>query len=73
MVARQVKTNKYADLSWIGAVYANVDVYRNGALVITTPNDGFYTDKPPKTTTSATYKVCEAGTTVCSNVVTVTW
>src|SRR5574340_1196554 len=73
VVARQVKTNKYADLSWSGAVYANVDVYRNGAFIITTPNDGAYTDKPPKTTTSATYKVCETGTTVCSSVVTVTW
>jgi len=73
VVARQVKTNKYADLTWSGATYASVDVYRNGKVVITTPNDGAYTDKPSKTTTSASYKVCEAGTTVCSNEVTVTW
>ena len=36
-----------------------VDVYRNGALIVTTRNDGFYTDKiggPPPGT--FTYKVC---------------
>jgi hypothetical protein len=69
----KVKTNKYADLAWSGAVSANVDVYRNGTLVTTTPNDGTYTDKPPKSVTSATYKVCEAGTSICSNDVTVSW
>jgi subtilisin family serine protease len=73
VIARQVRTNKYADLSWSGALFANVDVYRNGVFVITTPNDGAYTDKPSKTLTSATYKVCEAGTSICSNEVTVSW
>jgi hypothetical protein len=24
----------------------NVDIYRNGVVVITTANDGFYTDSP---------------------------
>lgn len=71
--ARTAKTNKFADLTWSGATSTNVDVYRNGALVITTLNDGAYTDKVPKTVTSATYKVCEAGTSTCSNEVTVTW
>jgi hypothetical protein len=43
-------------------------------LVDTTSNDGAYTDGPlGKTISSATYKVCEAGTTNCSNEVTVTW
>jgi hypothetical protein len=27
-------------LTWIGATGANVDVYRNGSLLKTTPNDG---------------------------------
>lgn len=71
--ARRVRTNKYADLSWSGAASANVDVYRNSIKVITTPNDGAYTDKPSKTVTSAIYKVCEAGTSTCSNTVTVSW
>jgi hypothetical protein len=43
-------------------------------VVVTTANDGAYTDRPPKTVTSATYTVCEAGTSTCSNdVVNVTW
>jgi PKD repeat protein len=71
--AYKVKGVKSADLTWIGATSTNVDVYRTSALVTTTPNDGAYTDKPPKTVTSATYKVCEAGTSSCSNEVTVTW
>jgi serine protease len=73
VTAYKVKTNKYADLSWSGAISVSVDVYRNGVLVTTTPNDGAYTDKPNKSLTSATYKICETGTTVCSNDVTVSW
>src|SRR5881398_3128990 len=34
-----------ADLTWSGATSNNVDVYRNGARIVTTTNDGFYTDK----------------------------
>ena len=70
---RQVRTNKYADLTWSGATSTNADVYRNGSKVATTPNDGAYTDKPSKTATSVTYKVCEAGTSTCSNIVTASW
>jgi hypothetical protein len=73
VVASQVKTNKYADLTWTGATSANVDVYRTGAVVTTTANDGAYKDKPPKTITTATYQVCEAGTSTCSNEMTVSW
>jgi hypothetical protein len=73
VVARQVRTNKYADLTWSGATSAYVDVYRNGLYVMSAENDGAYTDKPSKTLTSATYKVCEVGTYTCSNEVTVTW
>ena len=47
--AYKVKNTKYADLTWSGAAVANVDVYRNGIKVATTPNDGAYTDKPGKT------------------------
>lgn len=70
---RQVRTNKYADLTWNGATSTNVDVFRNSTRVTTTANDGAYTDKPPKTLTSATYKVCEEGTSICSNSATVSW
>jgi hypothetical protein len=71
--AYKVKTNKFADLTWSGATSSYVDVYRNGVYVITAVNDGMYTDKPSKALTSATYKVCDPGTNICSNEVTVTW
>jgi len=68
---------KYAGLTWSGATSTNVDVYRDGDLVITTPNDGTYidgTDVPlGKGGGSATYQVCEANTANCSNSVFVTW
>jgi subtilisin family serine protease len=65
---------KYADLTWSGATSASVDVYRSGIFVITTDNDGAFTDGPHgKNVNSATYKVCEAGTTTCSNEVAVSW
>jgi subtilisin len=72
VTAYKLKGDKYADLLWSGATATNVDVYRNGAVVVTTANDGAHTDGPlGKGGGSATYKVCEAGT--CSNDVTVTW
>jgi PKD repeat protein len=56
------------DLSWSGAAGANVDVYRNGARITTTANDGAYTDNTRTSGTGTfTYRVCEAGTTTCSN------
>ena len=59
-------------LKWRGATSANIDVYRNGVLVATTPNDGQYDDSTGDTG-QAQYmdRVCEAGTQNCSNTVTV--
>lgn len=63
-----------ADLLWDGANTANVDVYRDGGLIATTANDGFYTDNIDlRGGGSYTYQVCEAGTTTCSNTSTVTF
>lgn len=66
---------KYANLTWGGATSENVDIYRSNELIATMANDGTYRDGPlPKTgSRMATYMVCEAGTTMCSNLVTVTW
>lgn len=72
VLAYKVRTKKYADLTWSGANSANVDVYRDGKRITTTANDGKHTDGPLKIS-SATYKVCEAGTSACSNSVTVSW
>jgi PKD repeat protein len=70
----KVKGTKYADLTWSGATSTSVDVYRNGGVIATTANDGSHTDGPlGKGGGSATYQVCEAGTSTCSNTVSVTW
>ncbi|MFO7893789.1 MAG: S8 family serine peptidase [Longimicrobiales bacterium] len=72
--AYKVRGAQYADLSWSGATSTNVDVYRDGAVVATTANDGEYTDiTGVKGGGSAVYKVCEAGTNTCSNEVTAIW
>jgi subtilisin family serine protease len=71
----KVRGQKYVDLSWVGATSANIDVYRDGSLVITTANDMFYTDGPLGVGGgSNTYQICEAGsTTNCSDEVTWNW
>jgi hypothetical protein len=51
-----------------------VDVYRNAVIIATTENDEAYTDASfGKGGGSATYQVCEAGTSTCSNTVSVAW
>jgi len=62
--ARKVGGNRFVDLTWSGAGGANVDVYRDGVLIVTTANDGAYTDSVGHAT--FVYKVCEQGTQVCS-------
>ena len=72
--AYKVRGAQNADLTWSGATSTNVDIYRDGGLVITTANDGFFTDSTGiKGGGSATYQICEAGTTTCSNLVNVIW
>ena len=72
--AYKSRGTQYADLTWSGTTASNIDVYRDGTLIITTENDGFYADGPiGKGGGSATYQVCEAGTNTCSNAVSVTW
>lgn len=70
-VAKQVsKRTNTARLAWTGATTTSVDIFRNGARFLTTANDGAHNDaKRPKGTD--VYKVCNAGTTICSPDVTV--
>jgi hypothetical protein len=69
---RRLQGQRAAQLSWSGATSNRVDVYRNDALIVTTRNDGLYTDRIGGTGHgSFTYKVCEAGTQTCSNETTV--
>jgi hypothetical protein len=70
----KVRGQRRVDLSWSGATSTNVDVYRNGVVIVTTPNDGFYTDPVGgRGHATYTYRVCEAGTNTCSNDATVTF
>jgi hypothetical protein len=72
VVARKVKNKKYADLSWSGAIGANVEIHRNNVRILaSTPNDGAYTDQPAGKGNTFTYRVCEVGGAKCSNSVTV--
>ena len=61
------------DLIWSGATSANIDIYRNGVVIATVPNNGSYKDfiGARGGNVRDTYKVCEAGTQNCSNEVTV--
>ena len=72
---RKVRGKHTIDLTWSGASGANSDIYRNGALIVTTPNDGAYTDSTGNKGGGAsyTYELCESGTSTCSNTVTVTY
>jgi hypothetical protein len=59
-------------LTWTGATSNNVDVNRNGVVIATVPNTGTHTDSTGDTGRARyTYEVCEAGTSSCSNKVTV--
>jgi len=61
-------------LTWSGATSTDIDVYRDGNLIATTPNDGTYIDSTGDTGRARyTYQVCEAGTQACSNEASVTF
>jgi len=65
-------TKQYMTLDWTGARGTKVDVYRNGPLLTKTPNDGHYVNSRNfQGPASYTYKICETGSTVCSNQATV--
>lgn len=75
----KIRGRQYADLEWSGASsdpLDMVDIYRDGLLLVTTENDGFYIDNINNLGGgSYTYKVCESGSDppVCSNEATVTY
>lgn len=59
---------KYVELDWTGATSSQVDIYRNNSVISTTNNDGNYVYFPPLfVSTNGTYKVCQAGTSICSD------
>lgn len=60
---------KRVELTWSGATGSSVDIYRNGAALTSTANDGLHEDLVVIAGTYR-YRVCNAGTTVCSAEVT---
>ena len=65
----KVKGRQRADLTWSGASSSDVDVFRDGSLIVTTPNDGEYTDIiGARGGGSYDYQICEAQTSACSSV-----
>jgi PKD repeat protein len=70
----KVRGKKRVDLAWSGATAGNVDVFRNGAKIATTVNDGSHTDNiSAKAGGTFRYRVCNTGTTDCSNEAAVTF
>lgn len=65
----KVRGRRKVDLTWSGLTSHQVDIYRNGARIATVPKGATpYTDSVGKKRRgSYTYRVCEAGTSVCSN------
>ncbi len=67
-------TAQYMSLKWSGATSPMVDIYRNGAKLRTTTNDGSDTNgRTFQGTATYAFRVCQAGTTICSNEATVTF
>lgn len=57
--------DKRVSLIWTGATTTTVDIYRNAAKIVTTPNDGAHVDVPESGTYQ--YRLCDLGsTTACS-------
>ncbi|MPZ27079.1 MAG: S8 family serine peptidase [Micromonosporaceae bacterium] len=66
--ARRVRGSHTVDLAWRDATAPQVDIHRDGDLLTTVPNTGSHTDlvfgRGPG---SYTYRVCDAGTSHCSD------
>ncbi|KLN64964.1 hypothetical protein [Vibrio sp. VPAP30] len=64
----KVKGLHKVNLDWSGSEAAIVDIYRDDAIIDTVSNSGFYTDHiNSKGGASYSHKVCETGTSTCSN------
>jgi thermitase len=70
----KVKGVRQADLTWSPTGAGTMDVYRDGALVATTPNDGAHIDViGGRGGGTFTYRVCVSGASTCSANVTVSY
>ena len=65
-------SGRYVHLSWSGMTSTRADVFRNGARVATVANNGAYTDRLARRVHGTfSYRVCAAGTSTCSQSVSV--
>jgi hypothetical protein len=72
--ASKAKGLPVADLNWRGLTSGSVDIYRGSVKVSTTLNDGQYSDTfEARGKVTETYRVCNEGTSTCTNAVTVTF
>ncbi|HEX2249089.1 MAG TPA: PKD domain-containing protein, partial [Gemmatimonadales bacterium] len=62
-------------LRWSGARTSRVGIYRNSARIAQTNNDGLYLSSRPRSggRSTAVFRVCERGTSNCSNASSVTF
>lgn len=59
-------TADHVRLTWSDLSGDRVDIYRDGALLVTTANDDAYIDTPTLAGAAVTYRVCEAETDTCT-------
>lgn len=70
----KIKGKHNIDLDWSGTTGSDVDIYRDGGLLVTVSDTGAYTDSTTnKGGRTYNYQVCEAGTASCSAVESVTF
>lgn len=70
----KVKGIQRVDLTWSGSTATSVDIYSGSAIITTTANDGAHTHNfGVKGAGTYQMKVCNAGTSTCSNTVTITY
>ncbi|WP_223668734.1 PKD domain-containing protein [Kangiella shandongensis] len=61
----------YADLNWTGSSASSFDVFRDGSNIASVSGTSYTDNTGTKGKASFDYQVCEAGTSTCTNVVTV--
>lgn len=60
------------NLNWNGSSARAIDIYRDGQLIDSTRDRGSYKERFNSSAESFEYKVCEAGSNICSELITVT-
>jgi len=68
----KIQGNWVSNLTWTGASGTQVDIFRNGSKIATVSNSGTYTDNTNfRGGGSLNYQICQAGSSTCSNTITI--